>query len=150
MPLSCRKTLLETNCFEMSAAQFVQLLDSELGWRPAKDRKKLQATDFEWMFISDDSNKAFLSWMCNHLTKRNVLSHEELRQYESPFSSFPATSLPRHAVPICATQSVFSKVAIFSSYWHCFYLEIIKLKPSGRSSLNFEFKIRFSFSMRCK
>jgi hypothetical protein len=65
----------------MSASQFVQVLENELGWRPAKDRKKLQTADFEWMFISDDANKAFLSWICNHVTKRNVLTGEELQEY---------------------------------------------------------------------
>lgn len=67
----------------MSAAQFIHVLENELGWNPPKDRKKLQATDLEWMFISDDANKAFLSWICNNITKRNLLTDEELQQYEA-------------------------------------------------------------------
>jgi hypothetical protein len=70
----------------MSGAQLCHLLENELGFR-TKDRKKLDPASFDWMFVSDDANRPMLHWLCSSVSKKNIITREELKRFGGFFNS---------------------------------------------------------------
>jgi len=61
----------------MSATEFVNFL-SRFGF---KSTNVLPPENFEWLFIPENT-RPFLYWLCNAFTQDNILSEDELQQYD--------------------------------------------------------------------
>jgi len=60
----------------MSGTQFYNLLQ-ELGYA---SKTKVRPESFDWMFITEESTKPLLSWVCNNIKKNNFVTDEELKK----------------------------------------------------------------------
>lgn len=45
------------------------------------DGKDLNPQSFEWMFNNDESTNHMLKWLCNSLSKENLLEEWEIEMY---------------------------------------------------------------------